>query len=166
MRKCFYLPVHRSTQRQGDKRSAAADLIASNAPLREGRHTARQNGPKHYSGDPMGAAAPLVCLSPLSFFKQRKMVPPEVVGLVERLVKKRTAKDIATGGRSEKRMPVKTQNQNAKKEPPLGSSFPSYHNLSIQNLHRRLHHLRPGIHTPFLNKSVRLFLGHAVSAHQ
>ena len=39
----------------------------------------------------------------------------------------------------------------------------AYH---IQNLHRRLHHLRPGIHTPFLNKSVRLFLGHAVSAHQ
>ena len=63
------------------------DLIASNAPLREGRHTARQNGPKHYPGDPTGAAAPLVCLSPLSFFKQRKMGPPEVVGLVERLVK-------------------------------------------------------------------------------
>ena len=35
----------------------------------------------------MGAAAPLVCLSPLSFFKQRKMGPPEVVGFVERLVK-------------------------------------------------------------------------------
>ena len=32
------------------------DLIASNAPLREGRHKARQNGPKHYSGDPTGAA--------------------------------------------------------------------------------------------------------------
>ena len=35
---------------------AMRDLIASHAPLREGRHTARQNGPKHYSGDPMGAA--------------------------------------------------------------------------------------------------------------
>ena len=78
---------------------AMRDLIASNAPLRNGTHKARQNGPKHYPGDPTGAAAPLVCLSPLSFFKQRKMVPPEVVGLVERLVKKRTAKDIATGGR-------------------------------------------------------------------
>ena len=58
---------------------AMRDLIASNAPLREGSHKARQNGPKHYPGDPMGAAAPLVCLSPLSFFKQRKMVPPEGV---------------------------------------------------------------------------------------
>ena len=66
---------------------AMRDLIASNTPLREGRHTARQNGPKHYPGDPTGAAAPLVCLSPLSFFKQRKMGPPEVVGLVEKLVK-------------------------------------------------------------------------------
>ena len=63
------------------------DLIASNAPLREGSHKARQTGPKHYPGDPTGAAAPLVCLSPLSFFKQRKMVPSETVGLVERLVK-------------------------------------------------------------------------------
>ena len=77
----------RSTQRQGDKRSAAADLIASNAPLREGRHKARQNGPKHYPGDPTGAAAPLVCLSSISFFKQRKIWPPEVVGFVEKLVK-------------------------------------------------------------------------------
>ena len=63
------------------------DLIASHAPLRNGSHKARQNPPKHYPGDPMGAAAPLVCLSPLSFFKQRKMVPSETVGLVERLVK-------------------------------------------------------------------------------
>ena len=77
----------RSTQRQGDKRSAAADVIASNAPLRNGSHKARQNGPKHYPGDPTGAAAPLVCLSPLSFFKQRKMGPPEVVRLAERQVK-------------------------------------------------------------------------------
>ena len=70
-------PSGRSTQRRGDKRSAEADLIASHAPLRGGSHKARQNGPKHYPGDPMGAAAPLVCLSPLSFFKQRKMGPPE-----------------------------------------------------------------------------------------
>ena len=32
------------------------DLIASHAPLRGGRHTARQNGPKHYPGDSTGAA--------------------------------------------------------------------------------------------------------------
>ena len=54
---CF--SEQRSTPRQGDKRSAAADLIASNAPLREGRHKARQNGPKHYprgfKGPPTGA---------------------------------------------------------------------------------------------------------------
>ena len=33
---------------------AMRDLIASHAPLREGSHTARQNGPKHYPGDPTG----------------------------------------------------------------------------------------------------------------
>ena len=66
---------------------AMRDLIASNAPLREGRHKARQNGPKHYSGDPTGAAAPLVCLSPLSFAVQRKMEPPEGVGKAARQVK-------------------------------------------------------------------------------
>ena len=32
------------------------ELIASNAPLRNGSHKARQNGPKHYPGDPTGAA--------------------------------------------------------------------------------------------------------------
>ena len=58
---------------KGISDSAAADVIASHAPLRTRRHKARQNPPKHYPGDPMGAAAPLVCLSPLSFFKQRKM---------------------------------------------------------------------------------------------
>ena len=56
---------------------AMRDLIASNAPLRNGSHKARQNGPKHYPGDPTGAAAPLVCLSSISFFKQRKISPPE-----------------------------------------------------------------------------------------
>ena len=64
-RKSFNLSRHRSTQRQGDKRSApqgyllrgtAADLIASNAPLRRGRHTARQNPPKHYPRGFKGAA--------------------------------------------------------------------------------------------------------------
>ena len=33
---------------------AMRDLIASNAPLRNGSHRARQNGPKHYSGDSRG----------------------------------------------------------------------------------------------------------------
>ena len=35
---------------------AMRDLIASNAPLRNGSHKARQNGPKHYPGDSTGAA--------------------------------------------------------------------------------------------------------------
>ena len=96
MHKSCCFSEQRSTQRQGDKRSApqgyllrgtAADLIASHAPLRDGRHKARQNSPKHYPGDPTGAAAPLVCLSPLSFFKQRKMGPPEVASKAERQVK-------------------------------------------------------------------------------
>ena len=87
MRKCFYLPLHRSTQRQGDKRSAAADVIASHAPLRGGSHTARQNGPKHYPRGFKGIAIPLARLSPLSFVVQRKMGPPEVAGKVERQVK-------------------------------------------------------------------------------
>ena len=79
-------PSGRSTQRQGDKRSAAADVIASNAPLREGRHKARQNGPKHYPRGFKGIAIPLARLSPLSFAVQRKMEPSETVGKVERSV--------------------------------------------------------------------------------
>ena len=86
-------PSGRSMQRQGDKRSAAADLIASHAPLRGGRHTARQNGPKHYPGDSRGRS-PLARLSPLSFVVQRKMEPPEGVGIVERLVKTQNLKTI------------------------------------------------------------------------
>ena len=116
LRKIFYLSGHlhpkgtsygdaeaspsgRSTQRQGDKRSApqgyllrgtAADLIASNAPLRDGSHKARQNPPKHYPGDPTGAAAPLVCLSSISFFKQRKIWPPEGLRKAGRWEKRET----------------------------------------------------------------------------
>ena len=54
LRKSLNLFAQRSTQRQGDKRSAAADVIASHAPLRDGSHKARQNGPKHYPGDSRG----------------------------------------------------------------------------------------------------------------
>ena len=98
--KCNYLPWQRSTQRQGDKRSAEADLIASNAPLRNGTHKARQNGPKHYPGDPTGTAVPLVCLSPLSFFKQRKMGSPKGVGIAGRPVKTQAAEFISAAGQS------------------------------------------------------------------
>ena len=47
LRKSFNLFGHRSTQRQGNKRSAAADLIASNAPLRNGSHKARPVSCQH-----------------------------------------------------------------------------------------------------------------------
>ena len=112
LHKSFNLSRHRSTQRQGDKRSAEADLIASNAPLRNGSHKARQNGPKHYSGDSRGRS-PLTRLSPLSFVVQRKMGPSETVGKVERQVK-RTTKDGATGGRW---MP-NTAGKNVKRKTP------------------------------------------------
>ena len=75
------------------------DLIASNAPLRTRRHKVRQVYTKPLTPGDSRGRSPLARLSPLSFVVQRKMGPPEVVGLVERLVKKRTAKDIATGGR-------------------------------------------------------------------
>ena len=65
---------------------AMRDLIASNAPLREGRHKARQNGPKHYPGDSRGRS-PLARLSPLSFVVQRKMGSPKGVGIAKRPVK-------------------------------------------------------------------------------
>ena len=41
---------------KGISDSAAADLIASHAPLRNGSHKARQNGPKHYPQGIQGAA--------------------------------------------------------------------------------------------------------------
>ena len=83
------LSGQRSTQRQGNKRSAAADLIASNAPLRDGSHKARQNGPKHYPRGFKGIAIPLARLSPLSFAVQRKMESPRGVRLAERQVIRR-----------------------------------------------------------------------------
>ena len=44
LRKSPCFPPHRSTQRQGDKRSAAADLIASETLSRSGSHKARPVG--------------------------------------------------------------------------------------------------------------------------
>ena len=71
---------------------AMRDLIASHARLRTRRHTARQNGPKHYPRGFKGIAIPLARLSPLSFVVQRKMGPPEVAGRVVRPVKSRNAR--------------------------------------------------------------------------
>ena len=106
MRK-FY-PFNRSAVRRAHGSSAEhamRDLIASNAPLREGRHTARQNGPKHYPGDPTGPRP--LGLSFSTIFLQtkkdgatggrwssrevgknvkRKISPPEVAGQAERWV--------------------------------------------------------------------------------
>ena len=69
---------------------AMRDLIASNAPLREGSHKARQNPPKHY---PRGFKGPQPLGTPFS------------------PIFRRATKDRATGGRSEKRMPVNSQNK-------------------------------------------------------
>ena len=90
-------PSGRSTQRQGDKRSAAADLIASNAPLRNGSHKARQNGPKHY---PRGFKGPQPLGTPFS------------------PIFRRATKDGVPEGPTEKRMPVNSQNK--KTCPPEG----------------------------------------------
>ena len=72
---------------KGISDSAAADVIASHAPLRKRRHKARQNGPKHYPGGFKGIAIPLTRLSPLSFAVQRKMESPKGTGNAERQVK-------------------------------------------------------------------------------
>ena len=149
MRKSFNLSRHRSTQsawKQCEARHARLNRVTRTVARRVAQSTSGflQN---INSGDSRGRS-PLARLSPLSFVVQRKMGPPEVAGLAERQVKNVKPKD---------HLPKKGR---------LPASLLSYHNLSIQNLHRRLHHLRPGIHTPFLNKSVRLFLAHAVSAHQ
>ena len=79
---------------------AMRDLIASNAPLREGSHTARQNGPKHYPRGFKGIAIPLARLSPLSFAVQRKMEPTECAGLVERPVNSHPLKKATKKGRT------------------------------------------------------------------
>ena len=72
---------------KGISDSAAADVIASNAPLRNGMHKARQNGPNHYPRGFKGIAIPLTRLSPLSFAVQRKMESPKGIGKAERQVK-------------------------------------------------------------------------------
>ena len=69
LRECSDLSGHRSTQRQGDKRSAAADLIASNAPLRDGTHKARQNPVPHELRGIKGGRNPL-CTPFSSIFRR------------------------------------------------------------------------------------------------
>ena len=54
------------------------DLIASNAPLREGSHKVRQNGPNHYS---------------------RGFKGPQPLGTPFSSIFRRATKDGATGGR-------------------------------------------------------------------
>ena len=88
----------RSTQRQGDKRSAAADVIASNALLRTRRHKARPFYNKTLPRGSNGDRSPLgLSFSPI--FLQTK-------------------KDGATGGRSSRRAAGK--NVQRKMESPKG----------------------------------------------
>ena len=63
---------------------AMRDLIASNAPLREGTHKARPAYTKPLTPGDSRGRSPLARLSPLSFVVQRKMESPKGVSLVER----------------------------------------------------------------------------------
>ena len=104
MRRNFYLPWQRTPRAlptamlkprlrgaarrgKGISASAAADLIASNAPLRTRRHKVRQVYTKPLTPGDSRGRSPLARLSPLSFVVQRKMGPSETVGLAEQSVK-------------------------------------------------------------------------------
>ncbi len=88
---------------------AMRDLIASHAPLREGRHKARQNGPKHYPGDSRGSQSPWHAFLPyLSSCNERW--GPRRACRKENAGKSAKQKSMAPGGPTEKKMPVKTQN--------------------------------------------------------
>ena len=142
---------HRSTQsawKQCGARHARLNRVKCTIARRYAHSTSESS--KTLPRGSNGGRSPLARLSPLSFFTRRKMESPKGVRLAECQLKTKN-----------KKIPSKLA-----KKGRLPASLLSYHNLSIQNLHRRLHHLRPGIHTPFLNKSVRLFLAHAVPAHQ
>ena len=95
------------------------DLIASNAPLREGSHKARQNPPKHY---PRGFKGPQPLGTPFSpiFRRATKDGAPGGRWFSREVGKKRAKKDMvprskcpwgAPGGPTEKRMPVKRKTQ-------------------------------------------------------
>ena len=72
---------------KGISDSAAADVIASHAPLRNGSHKVRPAYTKTLTPGDSRGRCPLARLSPLSFAVQRKMEPSETVGRVERQVK-------------------------------------------------------------------------------
>ena len=84
------------------------DLIASNAPLREGSHKARPAYTKTLTPGIQGDRNPLG--TPFSPIFRRATKDGATGGREQSRAagKKRTAKDGAPGGRSEKRMPVKT----------------------------------------------------------
>ena len=83
------------------------DVIASNAPLRNGSHKARQNGPKHY---PRGFKGPQPLGTPFSPIFRRATKDGATGGrwFSRAVGKKRTTKDGAPGGPTEKRMPANT----------------------------------------------------------
>ena len=127
-------PSGRSTQRQGDKRSAAADLIASHAPLRGGRHTARPASsktlPRGFKGPPIGAppkpnvsgfggerrSSGTTELLPRK--AKRRMWSLRRRGTPFSPIFRRATKDGAPGGPAENTMRVKTKNKKA--WPPEG----------------------------------------------
>ena len=93
---------------KGISDSAAADVIASHAPLRNGSHKARQNGPKHYPQGIQGDRNPLGTPFSSIFRRAAKDGVPEGRRKSRAVGKKRTTKDRATGGRNEKIAPRKT----------------------------------------------------------
>ena len=84
---------------KGISDSAAADLIASHAPLRTRRHKARQNGPKHYPQGIQGDRNPLG--TPFSPIFRRATKDGATGGrqLPNAAGKYVKQKDYATGGR-------------------------------------------------------------------
>ena len=97
---------------------AMRDLIASNAPLRNGSHKARQNGPKHYPRGFNGGRSPLgLSFSPIFLQTKKDGVPggrqlPNAAGKYEK------QKDYVPGGRRNSREVGK--NVKSKTPPPEG----------------------------------------------
>ena len=126
-----------STERQGNKRSAAADLIASIAPMRIRRTCVRlPSKPPYKKPESKGRLwSPLACLSSISFFTQRKISPPEApaAGCRIRAGKNVKQKDMVPKGRIVKNAAgknVKPKKPSSKSPSPFDNNFwkfPSTH---------------------------------------
>ena len=144
------------------------DLIASNAPLRGGSHKARQNGPKHYPGDPTGAANRGPAKAQRSGFggerrssgttellprkAKRRMWSLRRRGTPFSSIFRRAAKDGVPEGRRSRRAPGK--NVKRKTQPPevvgLAPRLVNTQNLKnpLRNPLRNFHSIRRGGHNP------------------